>query len=533
MKIKHKFTFTPKNKRNKDLDQQSSVQEHKPINSKSIIQLEEPKEESFHFLSPRKSTKIKSEDDDDIYKTEMNNKKPLELFQEKTNEIIENNKTLELKQKININITNNYDCDNNLMDKSNISGSFSNIIKDQNNSNDKIDETNNSTVKFNTNNTMEESKNNIDNKNNNKLARFCQSMITRKNMAKILNKTDIFMKSKQNAVGNIKNINDNEKILFNNDNINNYKFSQNYNINGHISYLKNLNDKKYNSEYSNIKAKLIKRTPRNNYNDYTNEKMNNLFDTDNKQKLQNTNSRLSFEDTVLFFNKTYNKLNSAFNTSRSYSLIQKKQKTNNQNSFYINSSIQKDKNKIKNLSYSVFIYKKRIIKKDKSHIKDNEIYYEEEYKNNKDNLKNNQLSTKSFRKEKDIINTFRINIKPIKSKAIKNESKLESKKEKPINLKNKNFYSNIYESLLNKQKENCKNNIIIQNFNNYNLNTYNSNKNINPNFINFETYTNGNEETTNKVNDSIKNKRKNLILDIKINKRCFSKKEKKHKKFIL
>ena len=193
MKIKHKFTFTPKNKRNKDLDQQRSVQEHKPINSKSIIQLEEPKEESFHFLSPRKSTKIKLEEDDDIYKTEMNNKKPLELFQEKTNEIIENNKTLELKQKINMGLTNNYDCDNNLMDKSNISGSFSNIIKDQNNSNDKIDETNNSTVKY---NTMEESKNNNDNKNK-KLTRFCQSMITRKNMAKILNKTDIFMKSKK------------------------------------------------------------------------------------------------------------------------------------------------------------------------------------------------------------------------------------------------------------------------------------------------------------------------------------------------
>jgi hypothetical protein len=261
--------------------------------------------------------------------------------------------------------------------------------------------------------------------------------------------------------------------------------------------------------------------------------MNNLFNTDNKQKLQNTNSKLSFEDTMTFFNKTYNKLNSAFNTSRTYSVIHKKQKTNNQNSFYINSSIEKDKNKIKNMSYSIFIYKKRIIKKDKSHIKYNEIFNEEENKNNEDYLKKNKLSTKSFRKEKDVINTFRINIKPIKTKVIKNESKLETTKEKPINLKNKNFYSNIYESLLNKQKENCKNNIIIQNFNNYNLNTYNSNKNINPNFINFETYTNSNEERINKVNNDIKNNRKNLILDIKINKRCFSKNEKRHKKFIL
>ena len=529
MKIKHKFSFTPKNLRNKDFNQQRSVQEHKPINQKSIIQLEEPKEESFHFLSPRKSTKIKLEEDDDIYKTEMNNKKPLELFQEITNDIHENNKTLELKQKMNININNNYDCDNNIMDRSNISGSFSNIIKDQNNSNDKIDETNNSTVKY---NTMEESKNNNDNKNK-KLTRFCQSMITRKNMAKILNKTDIFMKSKKKAIDNIKNIKDNEKILVNIGNMNNYKYFQNNKKNGHISYLKNLNDNKYSSEYANIKAKLIKRTPRNNNYDYAYEKMNNLFNTDNKQKLQNTNSKLSFEDTMTFFNKTYNKLNSAFNTSRTYSVIHKKQKTNNQNSFYINSSIEKDKNKIKNMSYSIFIYKKRIIKKDKSHIKYNEIFNAEENKNNEDYLKKNKLSTKSFRKEKDVINTFRINIKPIKTKVIKNESKLETTKEKPINLKNKNFYSNIYESLLNKQKENCKNNIIIQNFNNYNLNTYNSNKNINPNFINFETYTNSNEERINKVNNDIKNNRKNLILDIKINKRCFSKNEKKHKKFIL
>ena len=135
-----------------------------------------------------------------------------------------------------------------------------------------------------------------------------------------------------------------------------------------------------------------------------------------------------------------------------------------------------------------------------------------------------------------MINTFRLNAKTIKVKESKDEHKFESKKEKPVNLKNTNFYSNIYKSLLDKQKENCKNNIIIQNFNNYNLNTYNDNKSINPNFINFELYSknNKNKEQLNKTNEDLKNKRKNIILDIKINKRCYSKDSvKRNKNFIL
>ena len=143
MKIKHKFTFTPKNRSNNIISEKASAS----INQLNIKQLEEPKEESFCLLSPRKSKKIKIEDDDDIYKTEMSNKKPIELFKEIATELSENNKTLEKKEKNNIN---NYDYDNKILDKSNISGSFSNIMKTQNNSNDKIDETNNSTVKYNT-----------------------------------------------------------------------------------------------------------------------------------------------------------------------------------------------------------------------------------------------------------------------------------------------------------------------------------------------------------------------------------------------
>ena len=128
-----------------------------------------------------------------------------------------------------------------------------------------------------------------------------------------------------------------------------------------------------------------------------------------------------------------------------------------------------------------------------------------------------------MRKNKEMIN---------KTKESENEKKFESQKEKPINLKNNNFYSNIYQSLLDKQKENYKNNIIIQNFNNYNLNTYNDNKNINPNFINFQLCDKNNKDKEKIINtnESLRNKRKNIILDIKINKRCYSRDNAKRNK---
>ena len=495
MKIKHKFSFTPRNKRN-NIYNQKPIQNSQRPNQIKKIQLEEPKEESFNFLSPRKSTKIKYDDEDDIYKTEMNNKKPLELFQEIKNDIIE--KTIDLKQKININI-NNYDCDNNNLDKSNISESFSKIIQNQNNSNDKIDETNNSTYKCNTMNTMEESKNNIEKNNLNKLKRFCKSMIIRK-------------KDKEK----IKNSDDKNQILINIDNINNCRDLQNYNFN-QAFYFSNLINKKNGSKYYNIKAKLIKRTPRNNTYNFSHEKLNEIFNKDSNDKMN------------LQFNSTYN-------TNRTYSSMYKNDNkmSNNQ---YENSIVGNKIHNIKSFSYSKFIYKKRIIKKDINHFSNNKLLYKEE--NNEiinKSERNNKLSKKNSRKNKEMINTFRLNTKTIKAKESKDEHKFESKKEKPVNLKNTNFYSNIYKSLLDKQKENCKNNIIIQNFNNYNLNTYNDNKNINPNFINFELYSknNKNKEQLNKTNEDLKNKRKNIILDIKINKRCYSKDSvKRNKNFIL
>ena len=530
MKSKPKFSFTPKNKRIRDLFQQESVQNKKQINPINIIQLEEPKEESFHFLSPRKSAKIKFEEEDDIYKTEMNNKKPLELFQELANDVNENNKAFGLKQNLNIN---SYDCDNNMMDKSNISGSFSNIIN-QNNSNDKIDDTNNSTVKYNTMNSVEDSKNNFDNKDNNKLRKFCQNMMNRKNMSIIHDEYDRFIMPKKNGVEQNLKRNTKEQNISNNIKINNYKYYENYYINSHILYLRNLNNKKCTCQYSNIKAKLIKTTPRNNNYNSSCEELNNIFNEDNNQKNKILNSRISFDNSLSFCNKKIAKFNSVYNTSRAYSLINTKQnKVNNQNSLFLNSAKTNGKNNIKIFSFSKFIYKKRIIKNEKTHIKNNDIYNEEKQKINRSSLRNNKLNVKSFRRDKEMINTFRLNIKPIKRKEIINQSEFESKKEKPINLQNKPFYSDIYESLIKKQKENFKNNIIIQNFNNYNLNTYNSNKNINPKFVNFDNYKRKDDKKINKVNDDIKNKGKNIILNIKVNKRCFSKIEKRHKNFIL
>ena len=510
MKINRKFSFTPKNKRNKDLYKDRSFQNKKMIiNQNNLVQLEEPKEESFHPISPRKSNKIKSEEDeDDIYKTEMNNKKPLELFQDITNDNNETNKSIEIKQKIKLN---NYDNDNNniLIDKSNISVSFSKLIANDINSNDKNDETNNSTVKLNTVNTIEESKNNDSNRDLKKLMKFCKSMMNKKSTSKIINMYNLYNKSKKN----------------NTNNINNYKNGDN--IYNHFSFFQNSKENKCGF----IKTKLIRRTPRNNRNNvYDNEASNKFFENSKQNNDSNQNSKISFENSVSFCNKSNinKKFNSAINSSRAYSMINKQPfKINNQNSLYIESSRKSQKNNLRSFSYSKFIYKKRIIKMNQNKA-NNGINIAEKLINNKNYL-DNKLSTKSFRKEKEALNTFRLNnTKSTKTNKIKNETQFESKKEKPINLKNTNFYSSIYESLINKQKENCKNNIIIQNFNNYNVNNYN--RNINPNYINFKYYPKNNnndeekeEEKINKTTDEINNKRKNIILDIKINKRCLSK----------
>ena len=505
-----KFSFSSRHRKNDiHLDKLNEKKETKnKINKLKVIQLEEPKEESFHFISPRKSAKITLEQEDDIFKTEMNNKKPIELFQDNPKV---DTKIFELKNNNNKKSVNEYDSDCNItnfksvMDKSNISESFNKIIN-QNNSiietnkkendltNDKIDETTNTTLK---NNTIDELRNNNGTKDYKKLIKFCRNMLNKNKGIKIYNmyptSQDININDLDDKESSYCNINNNDD----NHMISPYKTEENFN-----SYYQRTNDKNIKSPYNNIKSKLIKNIPLNKtyvneFQNNSNLKYYNQMIYINKTISKNKQSKISFEDSLSYFNKTHNKFYSSLYTNRSHSLINKTTNNNiGSNSLFIKSN---NKNKFKALSHSKFIYKKQIIKKNKDDI--NIIISTKDEK-----IKNKILKNKSFKKEKYNLNTFRINIKSIKKKENKKE------KEKPINFKN---------------------NIIIQNFNNYNLNTYNSNKNINPNFINFETYTNSNEETINKVNDSIKNRRKNLILDIKINKRCFSKKEKKHKKFIL
>ena len=58
MKNNHKFSFTPKNPRNQDIHEIKSFPNKNSLNK---IELEEPKEESFYFLSPKKSKKINQE----------------------------------------------------------------------------------------------------------------------------------------------------------------------------------------------------------------------------------------------------------------------------------------------------------------------------------------------------------------------------------------------------------------------------------------------------------------------------------------
>ena len=509
-----KFSFSSRHRKNDiHLDKLNEKKETKnKINKLKVIQLEEPKEESFHFISPRKSAKITLEQEDDIFKTEMNNKKPIELFQDNPKV---DSKIFELKNNNNKKSVNEYDSDCNItnfksvMDKSNISESFNKIIN-QNNSiietnkkendltNDKIDETTNTTLK---NNTIDELRNNNGTKDYKKLIKFCRNMLNKNKGIKIYNmyptSQDININDLDDKESSYCNINNNDD----NHMISPYKTEENFN-----SYYQRTNDKNIKSPYNNIKSKLIKNIPLNKtyvneFQNNSNLKYYNQMIYINKTISKNKQSKISFEDSLSYFNKTHNKFYSSLYTNRSHSLINKTTNNNiGSNSLFIKSN---NKNKFKALSHSKFIYKKQIIKKNKDDINNIIISTKDE------KIKNKILKNKSFKKEKYNLNTFRINIKSIKKKENKKE------KEKPINFKN---------------------NIIIQNFNNYNLNSYNTAKNIDSNFIKYDTHNNcdKNKNLNNKKTEKNNSARNSVVLDIKINKRCFSKNsERKFTKYIL
>ena len=97
-KSKTKYSFTSKHnthKEEKDIINQKNIKELK-------TEFQEPKEEIMKLLSPNKSNKKYLEED--IYKTEMNNKKPVEIFQDPSIENIDISKKDEIKEEKNDNL---------------------------------------------------------------------------------------------------------------------------------------------------------------------------------------------------------------------------------------------------------------------------------------------------------------------------------------------------------------------------------------------------------------------------------------------
>lgn len=580
---------------NNDIYLEKEINNKTKINSLKI-EFQEPKEEIMHLLSPNKSNKKILEDD--IYKTEMNNKKPIEIFQDitidnqenkednnnndndndlqylidknKTEKIdfistllklkgikIEEDKNSETNSQIN-NITNT-NTNSILGGQSNISTNISKINSDNKlfNNSDSMNEQNNNISHFYMNDKIDEimnkSLNNIVNKSNSKtlcvnkndnnninnskkLLRFCSSMIKNRKKTKIYNSSK---SSKKRMHKNNNNINIKEKKnnhylnIFNKVAINN-----NININeiktkNKINYLKNLNDKKNNLLYA-YKTDLSKKIPINN--------KNNIILYQNYNSKQNNSSsfkyKISCEETLSIFNKSYNKNNSALYKNRSKSIIQIDRKTKNKNLLNNSNNNKKDK-KGKPKSYSQtkdipknIIKKNNInpfnnIKRKLINLKQKNLFIKEKFFNKEKNKNEHQglFSNKSnmiFGNDNENSDTFRLNIKELKYiiNKRKNDSKLIKDSKKLINYNN----INLCEEIINKDTINS--NEVDKNLNlnnNINLNIYNY-KERNKDYINNNIFENINylNENINNI-DLINIEKKNIVLNIEINKRCFSK----------
>ena len=580
---------------NNDIYLEKEINNKTKINSLKI-EFQEPKEEIMHLLSPNKSNKKILEDD--IYKTEMNNKKPIEIFQDitidnqenkednnnndndndlqylidknKTEKIdfistllklkgikIEEDKNSETNSQIN-NITNT-NTNSILGGQSNISTNISKINSDNKliNNSDSMNEQNNNISHFYMNDKIDEimnkSLNNIVNKSNSKtlcvnkndnnninnskkLLRFCSSMIKNRKKTKIYNSSK---SSKKRMHKNNNNINIKEKKnnhylnIFNKVAINN-----NININeiktkNKINYLKNLNDKKNNLLYA-YKTDLSKKIPINN--------KNNIILYQNYNSKQNNSSsfkyKISCEETLSIFNKSYNKNNSALYKNRSKSIIQIDRKTKNKNLLNNSNNNKKDK-KGKPKSYSQtkdipknIIKKNNInpfnnIKRKLINLKQKNLFLKEKFFNKEKNKNEHQglFSNKSnmiFGNDNENSDTFRLNIKELKYiiNKRKNDSKLIKDSKKLINYNN----INLCEEIINKDTINS--NEVDKNLNlnnNINLNIYNY-KERNKDYINNNIFENINylNENINNI-DLINIEKKNIVLNIEINKRCFSK----------
>ena len=186
----------------------------KRFEAKNIInnELQEPREDDMHLMSPTKSKEVLLEDD--IYKTEMNNKKPIEIFQDASIDYRDN--IINIKEGINKKITideKRYDeLDKYYLDKEIGSKNFesfyyynkNNVKEGQSNASTTVSKLNNGHKEINFEDSRDIRRNLImeveTTKNNpRKLMKFCSSMLRLKKEPK---KTNFFNRSSKRRIIN-------------------------------------------------------------------------------------------------------------------------------------------------------------------------------------------------------------------------------------------------------------------------------------------------------------------------------------------
>ena len=364
------------------------LEEKLMINKKKInllkIEFQEPKEETMHLLSPNKSDRKIL--DDDIYKTEMNNKKPIDIFQDISIDNLENNKNDEIKKSkndlqylieknkteridfistllrlkgIKIDEDKNYDKKekselnmqviNNTNNTNSIGGGQTNLstniskINSENKliNNDSLNEENSNIRKCNKNKNINESDNQSynDNKNNilkyvinhnkintinnsKRLIRFCSSMIRNKKKSKLY-----YSSKSTNKKNKYINFDYEERKINHFLNIFNKVTIQNNNI-----IINNINEKDQINYIQNINDKKFDTLCHNKSNLIKKIPINNIKNNKYNKKENNSNNcsskckktKICFEETIPHpkFNKSNHRHNSAFYKNRTKPIIQ-------------------------------------------------------------------------------------------------------------------------------------------------------------------------------------------------------------------
>ena len=367
-----------------------------------------------------------------------------------------------------------------------------------------------------------------------RLLRFCSSMIKHKIKSKIYNSSKISKKINKNKTDNglkdekFKNyFNIFNKIIIQNNNIMLNIINENSK-----TIIPNQNNEHYKSLYQNksdLKWKISIDNKKNNLNSKYNNSLSNYKRT-----------KICFQEEIPNKNKYYYnnnsncKYNSALYKNKSKSIIpfEKSKIKKNQN---LSNFSKKEINKIekkkhiksypqsKNISRKDFKYNNLIktiisnptnkINRKILNIKHKNLYIKKKFYN-KEKIKNeqglftNKSNTSSSDTDPENRETFRLNLKKLK--------KIINKKKNEL-LKNSKTNKNIYESIIKNDK--IYKEQLIHNVNNINLNTY-TNKERRKNENICEIQNNIDNE------DFMIKSKKDIILGIEINKRCFSKRYK-------